>query len=227
MTEIIPIFPIDVVLYPNQKVPLKIFEPRYRQMLDDCMSSTRLFGINVIDGQETEGGWARPVKTGTLVYIIKCEDLDLTGSNYYIEILGKKRFNIDKLISSGLDKPAEYFPPDMPSMQTMMKQTSGEPLYFQAEVTYLDEIKGNIDLKDWNFMLGKLELRIIEVASKMGIEFENFTDFVVSSGLKLESATVQDLYTLASMCSLSLEAQQNILEAKSSKKIVEILQKEI
>ena len=227
MTEIIPIFPIDVVLYPNQKVPLKIFEPRYRQMLDDCMSSNRLFGINVIDGQETEGGWARPVKTGTLVYIIKCEDLDLTGSNYYIEILGKKRFNIDNLISPGLDKPAEYFPPDMPSMQTMMKQTSGEPLYFQAEVTYLDEIKGNIDLKDWNFMLGKLELRIIEVASKMGIEFENFTDFVVSSGLKLKSATVQDLYTLASMCSLSLETQQNILEAKSSNKIVEILQKEI
>lgn len=227
MTEIIPIFPIDVVLYPNQKVPLKIFEPRYRQMLDDCMSSNRLFGINVIDGQETEGGWARPVKTGTLVYIIKCEDLDLTGSNYYIEILGKKRFNIDNLISPGLDKPAEYFPPEMPSMQTMMKQTSGEPLYFQAEVTYLDEIKGNIDLKDWNFMLGKLELRIIEVASKMGIEFENFTDFVVSSGLKLESATVQDLYTLASMCSLSLETQQNILEAKSSNKIVEILQKEI
>lgn len=227
MTEIIPIFPIDVVLYPNQKVPLKIFEPRYRQMLDDCMSSNRLFGINIIDGQETEGGWARPVKTGTLVYIIKCEDLDLTGSNYYIEILGKKRFNIDNLISPGLDKPAEYFPPDMPSMQTMMKQTSGEPLYFQAEVTYLDEIKGNIDLKDWNFMLGKLELRIIEVASKMGIEFENFTDFVVSSGLKLESATVQDLYTLASMCSLSLETQQNILEAKSSNKIVEILQKEI
>ena len=227
MTEIIPIFPIDVVLYPNQKVPLKIFEPRYRQMLDDCMSSNRLFGINVIDGQETEGGWARPVKTGTLVYIVKCEDLDLTGSNYYIEILGKKRFNIDNLISPGLDKPAEYFPPDMPSMQTMMKQTSGEPLYFQAEVTYLDEIKGNIDLKDWNFMLGKLELRIIEVASKMGIEFENFTDFVVSSGLKLESATVQDLYTLASMCSLSLETQQNILEAKSSNKIVEILQKEI
>ena len=35
MSEIIPIFPIDVVLYPNQKVPLKIFEPRYRQMLDN------------------------------------------------------------------------------------------------------------------------------------------------------------------------------------------------
>ena len=177
MPEPIPIFPIDVVLYPNQNVPLKIFEPRYRQMLDDCMSSNRVFGINILDGQKTESGWACPVKTGTLVYIVKCEDLDLTGSNYYIEILGKKRFIIDELISPSIERPAEYFPPDMPSMQTMMQKSSGEALYFQANVTYLDEIQDDVNLKDWNFMLGKLELRIIEIASNMGIEFENFTEF--------------------------------------------------
>ena len=142
-------------------------------------------------------------------------------------VKSKKYCWIDNLISPGIDKPAEYFPPDTPSMQTMMKKTSGEPLYFQAEVTYLDNITDDIDLKDWNFMLGKLELRIIEIANNMGIEFENFTDFVISSGLKLDSANAQDLYTLASMCSLSLETQQSVLEAKSSIEIVEILQKEI
>lgn len=227
MPEPIPIFPIDVVLYPNQNVPLKIFEPRYRQMLDNCMSSNRVFGINILDGQKTKGGWACPVKTGTLVYIVKCEDLDLTGSNYYIEILGKKRFTIDELIPPSIEKPTEYFPPDMPSMQTMMHKSSGEALYFQANVNYLDEIEDDVDLKDWNFMLGKLELRIIEIASKMGIEFENFTDFVISSGLKLESANINDLYTLASMCSLALETQQSVLEANSANEIIQILQKEI
>ena len=227
MSQAIPIFPIDIVLFPNQKVPLKIFEPRYRQMPDDCMSGSRTFGINVIDGQNTDGGWASPVKTGTLVYIVKCEDLDLTGSNYYIEILGKKRFVIEKLISPVIDKPADYFPPDMPSMKQMLRKSSGEPLYFQADVNYLDEIQDEVNLKDWKFLLGKLELRIIDIASKMGIEFENFTDFIISSGLKLDSANTQDLYTLASMCSLPLEAQQIILEANSSNQIVEILQKEI
>lgn len=227
MPDSIPIFPIDVVLYPNQNVPLKIFEPRYRQMLDDCMSSNRVFGINIIDGQNTEKGWNCPVKTGTLVYVVKCEDLDLTGSNYYIEILGKKRFTIDNLISPSIEKPTEYFPPDMPSMKQMLKETSGEPLYFQADVTYLDDLDNSVNIKDWNYILGKLELRIIETANKMGVEFENFTDFVISSGLKLESANPQDLYTVASMCSLSLEAQQSILEANSASEIVEILQKEI
>jgi hypothetical protein len=117
--------------------------------------------------------------------------------------------------------------PEMPSMRQMLRKSAGEPLYFQASVDYFEKIDDNVDLKDWNYVLGKLELRIMETASKMGIEFENFTDFVISSGLKLESANVQDLYTLASMCSLSIESQQIILEANSSKEIIQILQKEI
>ena len=227
MSEIIPIFPIDVVLYPNQKVPLRIFEPRYRQMLDDCMSSNRMFGICILNNEKTENGWACPVNTGTLVYILKCEDLDFTGSNYYIEIMGKKRFSIDKLISSNVKKPDEYFPPNGTSMKQMLKQSSGKPLYFQANVTYLDDIKDNVDIKDWKFLLGKLELRIIDVANKMGIEFENFPDFVISSGLNFENAEMHDLYTIASMCSLPIEIQQNILKSNYSKEIVEILAKEI
>ena len=227
MSEIIPLFPIDVVLYPNQKIPLRIFEPRYRQMLDDCMSSNRMFGIGILDNQRTEKGWGCPVNVGSLVYILKCEDLDFTGSNYYIEIMGKKRFSIDKLISPTLEKPDDYFPPNGPSMKQMIKQSSGKPLYFQASVNYLDNVKDSIDSKDWNFLLGKLELRIIDIANKMGIEFENFSDFVTSSGLSLENAEIQDLYTIASMCSLPIEVQQNILKSNYSKEIVEILAKEI
>ena len=227
MSEIIPIFPIDIVLYPNQKIPLRIFEPRYRQMLDDCMSSNRMFGIGILDNQRTEKGWGCPVNVGSLVHILKCEDLDFTGSNYYIEIMGKKRFSIDKLISPTLEKPDEYFPPNGPSMKQMLKQSSGKPLYFQAIVNYLEDVKDSVDTKDWNFLLGKLELRIIDIANKMGIEFESFSDFVTSSGLNLENAEIHDLYTIASMCSLPMEVQQNVLESNYSKEIVEILAKEI
>ena len=227
MSEVIPIFPIDVVLYPNQKVPLRIFEPRYRQMLDDCMSSNRMFGIGILDNNKTEKGWARPVNVGTLVYILKCEDLDFTGSNYYIEIMGKKRIAIEKLIPPTVEKPEEYYPPNGPSMKQMIKKSSGGPLYFQANITYLDEINDNINTKDWKFLLGKLEFRIIDIATKMGIQFENFTDFVKSSGLNLDSANIQDLYTVASMCSLPIEVQQNVLKSNYSKEIVEILTKEI
>jgi len=35
--KIIPIFPLDLVLFPRQELPLRIFEPRYKQLVDDCM----------------------------------------------------------------------------------------------------------------------------------------------------------------------------------------------
>ena len=37
-----PIFPLNLVLFPGTPQPLHIFEPRYRQMLDDCMAGEML-----------------------------------------------------------------------------------------------------------------------------------------------------------------------------------------
>ena len=45
-------------------------------MLDDCMSSNRMFVIGVLDNQKTEKGWACPVNVGTLVYIF-CFGIDI------------------------------------------------------------------------------------------------------------------------------------------------------
>ncbi|MDA0832839.1 MAG: LON peptidase substrate-binding domain-containing protein [Planctomycetota bacterium] len=45
----IPIFPLpDTVLLPQEVVPLHIFEPRYRQMLNDVRSSQRLMGMALL-----------------------------------------------------------------------------------------------------------------------------------------------------------------------------------
>jgi Lon protease-like protein len=41
----LPLFPLNVVLFPGTALPLHIFEPRYRKMLADCLGGTRRFGI--------------------------------------------------------------------------------------------------------------------------------------------------------------------------------------
>ena len=51
--KIIPIFPLDLVLFPNQELPLRIFEPRYKQMIDDCMLSNKEFGVCLINSEKT------------------------------------------------------------------------------------------------------------------------------------------------------------------------------
>jgi ATP-dependent Lon protease len=43
--ERIPLFPLDVVLLPGASLPLHIFEPRYREMVKECLDEKLEFGI--------------------------------------------------------------------------------------------------------------------------------------------------------------------------------------
>jgi Lon protease-like protein len=43
--ERIPLFPLNVVLFPGAPLPLHIFEPRYRQMVKDCLEEKTEFGM--------------------------------------------------------------------------------------------------------------------------------------------------------------------------------------
>ena len=42
---LLPLFPLPLVLFPSAPLPLHIFEPRYRQMLSDCVAGDSRFGI--------------------------------------------------------------------------------------------------------------------------------------------------------------------------------------
>ncbi|WP_276134713.1 LON peptidase substrate-binding domain-containing protein [Polluticoccus soli] len=44
----IPIFPLDVVVYPGEPLNLHIFEPRYKQLINECMRERKAFGIPVV-----------------------------------------------------------------------------------------------------------------------------------------------------------------------------------
>ena len=62
MTNFIPIFPLELVVYPGEKVNLHIFEDRYKQLIGECFKEKKLFGIpSVIKNKISE--------TGTLVEI--------------------------------------------------------------------------------------------------------------------------------------------------------------
>lgn len=50
-------FPLETVLFPGGVLPLHIFEPRYRQMMIDCLSGDSIFGVVLISrGSEVGGG---------------------------------------------------------------------------------------------------------------------------------------------------------------------------
>lgn len=45
MTNFIPIFPLNIVVYPGEALNLHIFEPRYKQMIHECLNEKKPFGI--------------------------------------------------------------------------------------------------------------------------------------------------------------------------------------
>jgi len=70
-------FPLGTVLLPGATLPLRVFEPRYRTMLDDLLASERPeLGVVLIErGHEVGGGDAR-FDTGTLARIDHVEAID-------------------------------------------------------------------------------------------------------------------------------------------------------
>ena len=61
----LPVFPLTVVLFPGTPMPLHIFEPRYRQMLEDCLAGDRRFVART--APVTAAGAARPAVRVTSV----------------------------------------------------------------------------------------------------------------------------------------------------------------
>ena len=97
--EQLPLFVLPMVLIPGEIQSLRIFEPRYRQMLDDCLLDEKSFGMVMTDPLETVNGWNGPRNYGCEAEIISHET---KGSNHFIEIVGKRRFVIDKIIPPAL-----------------------------------------------------------------------------------------------------------------------------
>jgi len=87
----VPIFPLRTILFPGSKLPLRIFEPRYLDMVSHCMRSNIEFGI-VLSRKVPQPGMLETYATGTLATIIDWNQGDdgLLG----ITTLGTNKFEL-------------------------------------------------------------------------------------------------------------------------------------
>jgi Lon protease-like protein len=98
------------VLFPGAPLPLHIFEPRYREMLADCMSGSREFGLVCREGNLPE----REIAAGTIgcvAYVESVEPLPDGRSN--ILVTGRERFALDHFVES----PSPYHVADVTPVQ--------------------------------------------------------------------------------------------------------------
>jgi Lon protease-like protein len=96
MTNFIPIFPLSIVVFPGEKVHLHIFEPRYKQLVNECFETKKTFGIpSVVNNRLQE--------MGTLVQV---SDIVQTYENGEMDIKteGLRIFRILEVIKQVPDK---------------------------------------------------------------------------------------------------------------------------
>lgn len=92
---LLPLFPLpNLVFFPRTRLPLHVFEPRYRQMITDAVAQDHRFGIVLLrPGWEKDYFGAPPIYAcGTLGEIEQAVPLD--GGRYNLLIRGEVRFRV-------------------------------------------------------------------------------------------------------------------------------------
>lgn len=90
-----PLFPLRVVLFPGMMLPLHIFEPRYREMINRCLDEKLPFGVVLIQEGKEVGESAEPYSIGTAARITKVDRKP--DGRMDIVVVGTRRFRIEKL----------------------------------------------------------------------------------------------------------------------------------
>lgn len=86
MQEIIPLFPLDLVVFPGQEVQLHIFESRYQKLVEDCWHNKATFGVQPVIEDRVQS-------TGTEVEITRIDNR-YAGGKMDITVKGKRIYKL-------------------------------------------------------------------------------------------------------------------------------------
>lgn len=93
-------FPLGTVLVPTMVLPLHVFEPRYRELVQDCLAGDREFGVALIErGSEVGGGDTR-FDVGCVAHI--AEAASLPDGRWALAAVGTRRIRVERWLE---DRP--------------------------------------------------------------------------------------------------------------------------
>ena len=168
MSTLLPLFPLDLVLFPGTPLPLHIFEPRYREMISECLDRKQHFGV--VRGKEQE--LAEIGCTAEIVTVTKKYD----DGRMDIVTEGRHRFEVMQLNQERAFLQAEIFylqdEPDVSSQEEM-----AQAMKLHGEIMTLagaePEKSSEIDQRQLSFHLaGTLPLDLDFKQTLLGMKSE-------------------------------------------------------
>jgi Lon protease-like protein len=140
VSELLPMFPLQTVLFPGVALPLHVFEPRYRALTRHCLDGDSRFGVVLIErGSEVGGGDVR-MSVGTSARIV--EAAELPDGRWVLMVVGVERIEVSRWL------------PDDP--------------YPQAEVTVLADASAGPEADDERAVVERLLRRALALKAELG-----------------------------------------------------------
>lgn len=158
MTNFIPIFPLGIVVYPGEELNLHIFEPRYRQLINECSEQGKPFGIPTVIENRLQD-------FGSLVEITEVVKVHENGE-MDIRTRGQRVFRILEVIRSIPDKLYSGAIVNYPD-----NSERGNMEQMRAVMAGLRELHRVMNLNK-NFAKPDEQLRVYDVAHHAGLSLE-------------------------------------------------------
>ena len=140
--ELVPIFPLGIVMLPEQLIPLHIFEERYKLMIGECLADDKVFGIVYFDGQKM-------CSAGCSAWV---DEVLKKYPNGRMDIVtrGDRRFIIGQLDESKpyLQATVDYFDDNPEEPDADMQRDARRGIMLLNQVAGLDSLKKSPDLTD-------------------------------------------------------------------------------
>ena len=162
MKSKIPIFPLNLVMFPEAKYPLHIFEERYKRMINRCVENSEEFGIvSKIDFEMAN--------IGCRVKVVKTIQTYENGS-MDILVQGSERF---KVLSTSMNADGYLEADTIPfddAISPFMDENTFQKVLDKFNFL-LDKTEINLDKSFWN-KLNRTDLKSFKLAEKSGLNLK-------------------------------------------------------
>ncbi len=227
----LPLFVLPMVLFPGEVQELRVFEPRYRQMLDDCLLDDRNFGLVLNDPMNPVNHWDGPMTYGCEAEIVHHET---KGSNHFLKIIGGRRFRINRIIQPALppfDHPMlssissedGYYPDLETILDLVPEDSSSSKLYIGADVEFVDGL-AQTNSQQQTMLKSIMQEVLKRIGVMMNLDDEILLQWVEQSPLmQVIDDGPESVYSVAAMVVNDLETRQQILESNDVDESILIL----
>ena len=220
----IPLFVLPSGIFPTVSESLRVFEPRYKQMLDDCTIDEKPFGYIAHDPEsESTDGWSQPSSFGVLCSL---DDMREQGTNIMFTANGNQRFEILNVVQSAL--PSMPFGDIYPTVDDLVEQyVEDSPegkLYLRAEIRLLDEVDGEIPAEEWSSFLQDWAQHIVDVNAIFRNEDIDLEQMVLILDEEFLPYDTPSLWQVANAVLDKQEDRQSALSSSTSEDVFSVLQ---